>query len=178
MNRHLANLKRSAARPLAPVTNLVASAALVVLLLGLAGCPGTLGFDPGGMAGQGGGNPDGGALQTSCANADTLLQMCTSCHNPTSKASFANLDLMSDGVAARLVGVAAATSGNGVCGGKGNLLNPSTLPAVGIFIDKITKAQPQQACGAPMPFGNGPLGATDQACLQAWANGLVQMVGP
>ena len=125
------------------------------------------------MAGQGGG------LQTSCANADTLLQQCTSCHNPTSMASFANLDLMSDGVAARLVGVPATTAGtSGKCGGKGNLLDKGTLPAVGIFIDKMSKVAAQQPCGDPMPFGNGPLAATDQACLQAWANGLVQMVGP
>ena len=180
MKRHLANLKRSAPRSSAAVTNLVTFAALVVSLLGLAGCPGTLSFDPGGGAGQGGGNPDsGGGLQTSCANADTLLQMCTSCHNPTSSVSFANLDLISDGVAARLVGVAATTMGtSGKCGGKVNLLNGGTLPAVGIFIDKITKVTGQQPCGDPMPFGNGPLAPTDQACLQAWANGLVQMVGP
>jgi hypothetical protein len=174
VNRHLANLKRSAARLWAPITNLVASAALVVSLLGLAGCPGTLGFDPGGMAGQSGGNPDGG-VQLSCATADTVLQQCTSCHNPTSQASFANLDLMSDGVAARLVGVAATTMGTGMCSGRGNLLNRGTLPAAGIFIDKITG---HQTCGGSMPFGGGLLPAADQGCLQAWANGLVSGVGP
>jgi hypothetical protein len=176
VNRHLANLKRSAARPRAPLTNLVASAALVVWLLELAGCPGTLGFDPGtgGMAGQSGGNPDGG-VQTSCANADTVLQQCTSCHNPTSQTSFANLDLMSDGVAARLVGVAATTTGTGMCGGKGNLLARGTLPAVGILVDKITG---HPTCGVSMPYNAPLLPAADQACLQAWANGLVSSVGP
>jgi hypothetical protein len=177
VKRHLANLKRSAARPSAAVTNLVASAALVISLLGFAGCPGTLSFDPGtgGMAGSGGGNPDGG-VETSCANATTVLQACTAaCHNAGAKAAYANLDLMSDGVAARLVGVAAATANNGLCGGKGNLLNRATLPATGIFIDKITG---QQTCGGSMPFAAALLNATDQACLKAWANGLVASVGP
>jgi hypothetical protein len=168
VNRHLANLKRSAARSSASVANLVASASLVVSLLGLAACPGTLSFDPGQV-----GNPDtGGNIETSCANATTVLGMCTICHSAASAASFANLDLMSDGVAMRLVGVAAATGNNGMCGGKGNLLDKTTLPATGILIDKIKGTQ---TCGVRMPQG-GMLSAADTACLQAWANGLVMSV--
>jgi len=164
VNRHLANLKRSAALSWASVTNLVVSASLVVSLLGLTGCPGTLGFDPRQ------GNPDtGGNIETSCANASTVLGMCTICHSAASKANFADLDLMSDGVAMRLVGVAATTGSTGMCSGKGNLLDKTTLPATGILIDKIKGTQ---TCGVRMPQG-GMLSAADTACLQAWANGLV-----
>jgi len=142
---------------------------------GLTGCPGSLGFDAdGGSTGVGGST---GGQQTSCATSGTVLQMCTlSCHNAVSKAAYANLDLMSDGVAQRLVGQPAATANNGLCGGKGNLLNRGTLPATGILIDKISG---HQTCGGAMPFGsdNGLVGA-DLDCLQAWANGLVQGVGP
>jgi hypothetical protein len=171
VNRHLANLKRSAPRCWAPLTSLVVPAALMVWLLGLAGCPGSLSFDPGS-----GGNPDtGGSVETSCANANTVLQMCTvACHNPGGRAIYADLDLMSDGVAARLVGIDAATASGGMCGGKGKLLDRGTLPAVGIFIDKISGTQ---SCGARMPLG-GMLTTADTNCLKAWANGLVSSVGP
>ena len=152
--------------------NLVSSLCLLACaLFGLSGCPGSLDFDPGGGTGAGG----SGGLQTSCAMSATVLGMCTACHNPGSKSAYANLDLMSDGPAQRLVGVAAATDANGLCGGKGNLLNRGTTPATGIFIDKISN---KQTCGGAMPFGTDGLGATDLACLQAWANGLVQSVGP
>jgi len=169
VKRHLANLKRSAPRSSAAVTNLVALAALVVSLLGLTGCPGTLSFDP-----NQGGNPDtGGNVETSCATSSTVLAMCIVCHSATAKSAYADLDLMTDGVAMRLVGVPATTTGaNGVCGGKGNLLNKTTLPATGILIDKIKGTQ---TCGVRMPQG-GMLSAADTACLQAWANGLVASV--
>jgi hypothetical protein len=152
VKRHLANLKRSAPRCSAAVTNLVAFAALLVSLVGLAGCPGTLSFDPGQ-----GGNPDtGGNVETSCATSANVLMMCTVCHSATAKAAYADLDL----------------GANGVCGGKGNLLNKTTLPATGILIDKIKGSQ---TCGVRMPQG-GMLTPADTTCLQAWANGLVASV--
>jgi hypothetical protein len=167
VKRHLANLKRSAGRSSAAVTNLVACAALVVSLVGLAGCPGTLGFDP-----NAGGNPDG-SIPMSCTTLDSVLTKCTaSCHNPAGQATFADLDLMSDGVATRLVDVPATTGGTGMCSGKGNLLDKTTLPATGILIDKIKGTQ---TCGGRMPLG-GSLSSAETDCLQAWANGLVASV--
>ena len=64
-----------------------------------------------------------------------------------------------------------------MCSGKGNLLDRSKLPATGILIDKI-HAQPGGVCGSPMPLGGPMLPQEDLDCLQAWANGLVNSVGP
>ena len=186
LTRHsLANSKS-----VATATHAVALLSLVASLLALSACPGSLSFtgtpDGGGGGTTGGGTGGaasgvgggGGAIATSCANAITLLQNNCSiaCHNPGSDTSFANLDLMSDGFAQRLVGQPASTTGNGQCAGMGNLLNRGTLPATGILIDKINFKL--GVCGEGMPFGGVQLGATDLACLQAWANGLVASVGP
>jgi hypothetical protein len=189
LTRHsLANSKSVAA-----ATHAVALVSLVASLLALSACPGSLSStitpDGGGSGGTTGGGTGGaasgvggggGAVATSCPNAISLLQNnCSlSCHNPGSDSSFANLDLMSDGFAQRLVGQPAstATSANGQCAGMGNLLNRGTLPATGIFIDKINFKL--GVCGEGMPFGGVALAATDLACLQAWANGLVVSVGP
>lgn len=57
----------------------------------------------------------------------------------------------------------------------GNLLDPSTLPATGILMDKLRF---KQECGGGMPFGAlVPLTAAEQECFQMWANGLVTMAG-
>ena len=188
LTRHsLANSKSVAA-----AVNAVALVSLVASLLALSACAGSLSSTStpdggGGTTGGGTGGAavgvggSGGAVVTSCANAISVLQNnCSiSCHNPGSDSSYANLDLMSDGFAQRLVGQPASTStsANGQCAGKGNLLNRGTLPATGILIDKINFKV--GVCGEGMPFGNpGPINATDLACLQAWANGLVASVGP
>ena len=161
----------------------MASAGLAAALLALRACPGSLEFPAGGGGTSGGSGgqtgADAGPIVTACANAMTVLQdNCTSCHNPGSDTIYANLDLMTDGVAARLVGQAAstATTANGMCGGKGNLLNRGTLPATGILIDKINFKT--GVCGIGMPFGGSKLAQIDLDCLQAWANGLVSSVGP
>ncbi len=158
---------------------------LVASLLALSACAGSLepggggGGTSGGSGGQNGG-ADAGPIVTTCANAMTVLQdNCTACHNPGADTIYANLDLMSAGVAGRLVGKPASTSttANGMCGGKGNLLNSGTLPATGILIDKITNFS-NPVCGMGMPYAGSKLAQTDLDCLQAWANGLVSSVGP
>jgi hypothetical protein len=54
-------------------------------------------------------------------------------------------------------------------------LNRGTLPATGIFIDKINFTK---GCGSGMPYLTSKMSDADIACLQAWANGLVMLVGP
>jgi hypothetical protein len=135
---------------------------------------GGAGGDTGG--GAGGATADGG-IPTSCANSDSILRNnCIGCHVTPPQPIEANLDLQSAGVAQRLVGHPADTGSFSACQGKGNLLDRGTLPATGILIDKITHATP--ACGASMPYAAPLLSLSDQACLQAWANGLVESVGP
>lgn len=157
-------------------------------LLGACSSSGSATPDAGGSGGStgsgGSGGPhDGGdaaSVPLSCDNVMLVLGVnCTTCHSPGAAAFSAGLDLMSDGVAQRLVGkpTATATANNGaMCGGKGNLLNRGTLPATGILIDKIN-ATPG-VCGSPMPLEGAQLQQEDLDCLQAWANGLVNSVGP
>jgi hypothetical protein len=140
---------------------------------GATGAGGAIGAaGAGGTVGAGG----DGSVATSCANAATVLATnCTQCHSgPTPPTIYANLDLQSPGVAARLVGVVAYTGASGACAGQGNLLDPGALPATGILIDKINFAQ---SCGVGMPSGLPMLSQSDVDCLQAWANGLVASVG-
>jgi len=162
VTRQRANPKRSW------TFQLLSTLGLLTSLLGLAACPGNLGFDyTGGMAGQSG--TDDGGVVTSCANAMTILTTnCTVCHANPPPAIYANLDLMSPNPATRLVGVAASSAG--MCLGRGNLLNSGTLPATGILIDKITG---HQTCGGFMPATGTMLNSNDITCLQQWANGLV-----
>jgi hypothetical protein len=164
---------------------------LVSLLPLLVACPGSLSFTyegpgPGGSGGDsssgtGGGaggasqvdgsGGSGGAVTTSCANATAVLTTnCFTCHNSPPPIIYADLDLMSAGVAQRLVGKPAYTGASGACQGMGNLLNAGVLPATGILMDKILG---NPTCGATMPYALPLLSPADQACLQAWANGLV-----
>jgi hypothetical protein len=170
--------------------------AVLVLLASLSlfvGCSSSGGTTPdaggsGGSSGNGGsaGSHDGGdaaSVPLSCDNIMLVLGVnCTTCHSPGAAAFSAGLDLQSDGVAQRLVGkpAATATATNGaMCAGKGNLLNRGTLPATGILIDKINASTPSPSlCGSPMPLEGAQLQQEDLDCLQAWANGLVNSVGP
>jgi hypothetical protein len=163
--QRLANSKWSSLGRCAPTARLFATGALIASLLALSGCPGSLGFAYGG-------DPDAG-ISLSCDNVMTVLSTCVGCHSNPPVATFASLDLSSANPGQRLVGVAA--SGDGACLDKGSLLNRTTVPATGILIDKIND---HQTCGASMPFGTPILGATDIACLQSWANGLVANAAP
>jgi hypothetical protein len=162
--------------------------ALAVSLTVLGACAGSTNINissgTGGAGGSSTGNPDashdGVSVPLSCDNSMLVLENnCTGCHTSLSAPFSGGLDLMSDNVAARLVGkpAAAMTSTNqAMCSGKGNLLNRGTLPATGVLIDKIK--QIPGVCGSPMPLGAAKLAQEDLDCLQAWANGLVNSVGP
>jgi hypothetical protein len=156
--------------------------ALAVSLTVLAACPGStnLTADGGGSGGSSGGNPDAASVPLSCDNSTLVLENnCTGCHAMLSAPFSGGLDLDTTGVAQRLVGKPTATmtsSNQAMCGGKGNLLNRGTLPATGVLIDKIN--QIPGVCGSPMPLGAAKLAQEDLDCLQAWANGLVNSVGP
>jgi hypothetical protein len=138
----------------------------------------------GGAGGSSSGSPDAGpngvSVPLSCDNAMLVLEdNCTGCHTTLSAPYVGDLDLSSAGVAQRLVGkptAAVSATNNALCSGKGNLLNRGTLPATGIFIDKIN--QIPGVCGNPMPFDAPKLAQPDLDCLQSWANGLVNSVGP
>jgi hypothetical protein len=153
-------------------------AAVLAGALSSSACPGNLGApipsSDGAAMGDGGGGD--GVIALDCPNAAAILQAsCGSCHLSPPQPIYANLDLLSPGVAARLVGVPAYTGAAGACSGQGNLLNAGTLPATGILIDKIDFLQ---TCGTGMPFGTAtPLSAGDRQCLHAWASGLVAAVG-
>jgi hypothetical protein len=138
----------------------------------------------GGAGGSSSGSPDAGhdgvSVPLSCNNAMVVLQdNCIGCHTTLTAPYVGDLDLSSAGVAQRLVGkptAAVSATNNAMCSGKGNLLNRGTLPATGIFIDKIN--QIPGVCGNPMPLGAAKLAQPDIDCLQSWANGLVNSVGP
>jgi len=159
----------------------VGGAGGVVGSAGTSGAAGAIGQAGSGAPGMGGASGTGtggggGSVPTSCSNAtNVLLTNCFQCHSNPPQIIYANLDLQSSGVAARLVGVKAYTGASGECVGLGNLLDRGTLPATGILIDKINF---MQTCGAGMPYGAlAPMAQTDIDCLQAWANGLVASVG-
>jgi hypothetical protein len=182
----LANLNPVAARG-------VAVMALAAALAVMGACSSTssdttnVTADGGGTGGKGGSTgshpdaSDGPSVPLSCDNATLVLENnCTGCHAMTSGPFSGDLDLVTPNIGARLVGKPAATMNamnQAMCSGKGNLLNRGHLPATGVFIDKIN-ASPGGVCGSPMPLGGSMLAQEDLDCLQAWANGLVNSVGP
>lgn len=182
--RTLANLNSVATRG-AAVMALCASLAMLGACAGSTSVTSNVISDGGGTGGSSAGNHadggDGPSVPLSCDNAMLVLENnCTSCHTMTSAPFSGGLDLESANVAQRLVGkpTAAMTATNqAMCSGKGNLLNRNTLPATGILIDKIN-AKAGGVCGNPMPLGGEMLAKEDLDCLQAWANGLVNSVGP
>jgi len=120
----------------------------------------------GGTGGMASGTGGGGSVQN-CAMATQILKdNCGACHTTATK-GLGNLDLLSDGVASRLVGKP-ADSGE-MCGGKGNLINANTNPATGLFVDKISNMKP--ACGSVMPLGQ-KMSQANIDCLTQWATYL------
>jgi hypothetical protein len=157
----------------------VAAAGAAVASCLLAGCPGSLSFTYAPRDASGADHSivvDDAGVPVGCADAQSILvASCSACHTNPPQPIYANLDLISPGVAARLVGVPAYTGASGACSGKGDLLDAGHLPATGILMDKLNFTQ---TCGLGMPYGSGmPLPAQDRTCLQAWANGLVAGTG-
>jgi len=167
---------------------------MLVSVLILSGCPGTL--DPNqfnmtsgtGGSGSGGSNPTGGSTGTgggsgSCtggnngANIVTANCATTFCHIPGDKnaGTSGGLDLTVDAnIGSRLVGVKTVGSVDNASECVGNTtpyLNAGSNPATGLLIDKVTMTHPP--CGGQMPDSAPfPLTATQQSCLIQWATTL------
>ena len=126
------------------------TAAAVTWSLALAGCPGKL-RDPERFTDAG---VDGGS---NCPDvpAEILAMKCagSSCHGGTMPAL--GLDLVADGVAARLVGVPAVEC-------KGPLADPAD-PEGSILYQKVAGT----TCGTRMPLGS-PLDDAEIACVKEW----------
>jgi hypothetical protein len=134
----------------------------------LSGCPGDL--DPrlmGSGSGGSGGGPnvcDGAAMM-----ADTLK--CGSnagCHGATAQIS--GMDLVTAGVAGRLLGRMPDPATSTSCGSSAMpYIVSGSNPATGLLFDKLNSLP---TCGSPMPFPLGNLPQADRDCLQEWANAV------
>lgn len=170
------------------------AAGMLVSVLILSGCPGTL--DPtqfmtgtgGSGSGTGGSNPTGGSTGTggssgNCTGGNDgvnlIMTNCatTSCHipGPLNAGSSGGLDMTVDAnIGSRLVGVmSVGTTDNGskCMGNSTPYLDPGSNPATGLLIDKIQQKNPP--CGDQMPYAAPfPLTATQQTCLIQWATTL------
>jgi hypothetical protein len=92
--------------------------------------------------------------------ADIFKKSCGTCHGAAAPAK--NLDLVSTGLAARLVGKPSSCKDrplvDGMLAGEG----PS-----GLLFDKLSGAVTD--CGVQMPAGAAALSPTDMACVKDWA---------
>jgi len=145
---------------------LVLGTALGVLLL--AGCPGTLDdkqrfLVDGGSAGRGSDDAaapaDSDAGLGACGDVVTriFVPSCggTGCHGATGAQQ--DLDLVSPGVAARVVGVSGVSCAT-------TLADPAN-PEASLIYQKLSPTPP---CGAPMPLARPSLSDEDAACVLAW----------
>lgn len=130
----------------------------------LAGCPGRL-TDPerfGGGTQRDGGDPvEDGGVDTSVEAM--LAESCdgSGCHGATSPAL--GLDLVSPGLAERLVGVAAV-------GCPTRVLVDEADPSASFLLEKVTDAAPE--CGGRMPLLADALTTEQQDALRTWIEGL------
>lgn len=129
-------------------------------LLGFTGCPGTLHdkerfLTDAALAGD----ADAGENLGPCGDVVTriFVPSCggTNCHG--AMAPQQGLDLVSPGVAARVVGV----SGTGCTG---TLAEPADPTSSLLY----TKLAPRPSCGSQMPLARPPLSDADAACILAW----------
>jgi hypothetical protein len=129
-------------------------------LLGFAGCPGTL-HDKERFLTDAAPSGDADAAEDPGACGDVVERIfvpsCggTVCHGATAPQQ--GLDLVSAGVASRVVGV----SGTGCTG---TLAVPAD-PASSLL---YTKLAPSPSCGAQMPLARTALSSADAACILAW----------
>lgn len=84
----------------------------------------------------------------------------------------AGLDLVSDGVAERLVGV---PSVNSACGGR-PLVDPST-PGDSLLLSLVDPAR-EVPCSVAMPFGSEGVPEDDVTCFEAWVDTLAAEAPP
>jgi hypothetical protein len=143
---------------------------LGMVLCSLTGCPGTLDdrarfLVDAGSSGNGTGGGDARTMAEAGASADAcgdvvtriFIPSCggTGCHGSTGAQQ--GLDLVSDGVASRVVGVAGRECPT-------PLADP-TNPQASLIYQKLSATPP---CGAPMPLARPPLSIADAACVLAW----------
>jgi hypothetical protein len=164
------------------------AAGVLVSVLMLSGCPGTL--DPtqfnttgtgGSGSGTGGSTGTGGSSGTCTGDNDgatIVANTCatTGCHipGPLNDGLSGGLDLTVDAnIASRLVGVMSVgtAANNSQCMAQTEpYLVAGSNPATGLLIDKI---KPTRPCGDQMPaFSPFPLTAAQQTCLIQWATTL------
>jgi len=160
---------------------LAALLALAPVLSLLVGCPGTLtdkqryldainagssgsaGRATGGKGGGGNGSNEtageAGAASSACGDVVTriFVPSCggTGCHGAV--AAQQDLDLVSPGVASRVVGVVGT-------GCASTLADPAN-PEASLIYQKLSPTPP---CGAPMPLARPALSDQDAACVLAW----------
>ncbi len=145
------------------------SAAALLLVPCLCGCPGSLNnpeqfVDGSTAADPEAGAPDAGKAPLCDIEADVFQVTCGSvaCHGPPGGTSM--LDLTSPGVASRVVGVAST-----LCPGK--TLVVAGDPSSSYLMDKLKGTQPS-TCGARMPYLIGPLDDHQMSCVEAWIASL------
>jgi len=132
--------------------------ALAAVLCLLTGCPGKLDDKEAFLAAA---NPENASDADAgpCGDVTTriFVPSCgdTGCHGRTAPQQ--GLDLVSPGVASRVVGVSAKA-----CAGA--LADPENPEGSLLY----TKLLPRPACGSQMPLARPPLSSTDAACVLAW----------
>lgn len=142
--------------------------ALLALALLLAACAAELEnparFVDGGAdrdaAAAGGDCPEGTDVET-----ELLAERCAGsvCHSAGESAA-AGLDLVSPGVAERLVGVASTSE---ACGGA--VLVVAGDPDASLLVDKLL---PSPSCGGTMPLGQTPFTDSEITCVRDWIAGM------
>ena len=147
----------------------------ILFALAAAGCPGNV--DPSLLPVGGGGNSgNGGSGGTPTCDPAPLFAAhnCSlaGCHDATGTS--ANFEMVSATWQAQLVGVNPKGGGGlaSMCAGMGPYLVPGSVPATGLFLDKL-KDGTTPACGVLMPLVGEKLTTADFDCVQRWANALV-----
>jgi hypothetical protein len=129
---------------------------LAALFVPLAGCAGGI-EDPARFP------PPECPIRAFDARDDLLAARCAGAECHVGEAPAAGLDLVSAGVAERLLDVPSS------CGGAP--LVDTSSPGASVLLDRV-RAVPQ--CGAPMPLGGPPLDAVERACLEAWVRQIAE----
>ena len=167
-------------------SKVAAPPALMLSLLLLGACKGTPlqvgGVD--GQAGSGGsgGTPAGGpdaveaVMPSECDVDRTFATKCVACHSTAAAPTFGGFDMERAGWAEAMIGGTIPNNAppTNKCAGQGFVfLERGTLPARGLFMDKLQATPP---CGVKMPQV-GTLNQAELPCIQIWANNLVASAG-
>lgn len=143
----------------------------VALVFGVAACPGSL-EDPGRFVDGGdvaadddaGGGGEGACPEGTDVEADLMAARCggSVCHG--AEAPAAGLDLVSPGIAERMIDVPSTQES---CGGA-ILLVPGD-PDASLLFEKLL---PSPSCGAQMPLAQAAFDDGEIACVREWIAGM------